>query len=592
MAHKAESNAGVNVLALVALFIFEGAIFYYVVATQIAPFYPPYYDQASYYFGVYELVERIRTIGWAQFFLEFAPPKNAFGATFLPQGAVLALIGGGSRTSILSLNLIYFIALQVALFETVRRKTADIAMAWISMALLLPLPTIFSLYGGIYDFRVDFTAFCLYGIWTCSLLWSHTFRYLNRSIIVAVVSVMLVSLRFITAVYVAVIFGAIFLALLIAMWRGVTPFRRGIAARRLRNLLVAGILTAIVVGPLLFAAKDIIYFYYVIGHVLTDEKYIRARELGLHTIASHISYYPRSIFLQHVGAAGIALWSIAGLAALVGGWRTERFPRRDGFLRFRTFQLDFFILTLVVILPLMILTTDVAKSPVVGGIVVVPLLVMVVLFCSAMWPCSNLPTIISHVPAGLPSSPLCATNTRGVSARYLKLTFCAGLLALGLVSFARHGIARQQYMDRGDLERVAVINKAISRFAVENAIVNPKLSFDRVVDYLNLPTVRLETYESFGKIIYYDGRFGGIFATPRELAFQQIEDSDVILLTDPIRGRNAPYPINTKILEYWDDLRDWTVQNRTLLISADILGIPHSVYVRVPQKKLAPGQGD
>jgi hypothetical protein len=589
MPPKIGPNFGAHLVALLVLFGFEGAVFYHVVAEQIAPFYPPYYDQASYYFGVYEIVERIRAHGWIELLFEFTPPKDAFGPSFLAQGAVLALLGGNTRTSILTLNLIYFIALQIALFEAIRRKTDDIAMAWAAIALLMPLATIFSVYGGIYDFRVDFTALCFYGIWTCVLLWSETFRYRNRSVVVAGVSVMLVSLRFITAVYVVLIFGGLFVAFLIGMWRGATPFQRGIAARRLRNIIIAGVLTAIVVGPLLFAAKDIIYFYYVINHIITDEKYIRARELGLYTIIDHISYYPRSVLLQHVGVSGLVQWGVAGTAVAASVWWVDRLSLRNGIARLRRFRFEFLTLALVIIVPLSILTIDVAKSPVVGGIVVIPFLMMVVLFCAALWPHRLRPSVIADVAEERSIKFLrLSINKRRVSARYLKAIFCAGLLAAALVIFTRHGTARQQYLERDDLERVAIINKTIARYVVENAIVDPKLSVDRVVDYLNLPTIRLATYESFGKIIYYAGRFGGIFATPRELALQQIADSDVIVLTDPMRRREAPYPMNTKIREYWDELRNWTVQNRTLLVSVDILGIPHRAYVKVPPKETVP----
>jgi hypothetical protein len=54
-----------------------------------------------------------------------------------------------------------------------------------------------------------------------------------------------------------------------------------------------------------------------------------------------------------------------------------------------------------------------------------------------------------------------------------------------------------------------------------------------------------------------------------------------------VKGREAPYPVNTKIREYWDELRDWTVQNRMLLFSTNILNIPYGVYVRGPVKGTA-----
>jgi hypothetical protein len=593
--HKSQSHLGLHYLGLLVLFTFEAATFYWVVADQIAPFYPPYFDQTSYYFGVYELIERIRFNGWIELLHEFAPPKHAFGATFLVQGALLALIGGNTRTSILTLNLVYFLAAEFAMFETIRRKTGDIAMAWLAIGLLLPLPIIFSTVGGIYDFRVDFSAFCFYGIWACAVLWSDSFRSLARSAAVATVAILLISLRFLTAVYVALTFVGFFLAFAIGMWRGATAFRRSIAARRLRNVVTTGILTAVVVIPLLIAARDIIYFYYVIGHVLTNEKYIRAEEQGLYTLLDHIHYYPRIICSQLIGKSSFVLWGGAAMMAVIGAIWLGRMRLRDWIARFRQFRSDFLALALMIIVPVVILTIDIAKSPIVGGIVIIPLLMTVVLCCAALWPHRLHPSPAADVAAeGQTTFGRLSTRLRLVSARSLKPAFCAGLLAVALVGFTRHGIAPQHYLVRSDLENVAILNKAIARYAIENSLAEPKLSFDRVVDYLALPTIRLASYESFGKIVSYIGRMGhgdnGIFATPREVALRLIADSDVIVLTDPVRGRETPYPINGKIREYWDDMHIWTLQNCRLLVAADVLGIPHRVYVCPRPGRAVPGQ--
>ena len=84
--------------------------------------------------------------------------------------------------------------------------------------------------------------------------------------------------------------------------------------------------------------------------------------------------------------------------------------------------------------------------------------------------------------------------------------------------------------------------------------------------------------------IDFDPRFGhsiyGIFATPREVALRLVEDSDIVVLTDPVQGRTLTLPIDQKITEYWDELDAWTRHNRILLTSANIFGVPHRVYVR------------
>jgi hypothetical protein len=86
-----------------------------------------------------------------------------------------------------------------------------------------------------------------------------------------------------------------------------------------------------------------------------------------------------------------------------------------------------------------------------------------------------------------------------------------------------------------------------------------------------------------------DPRFGhsvyGIFATPREDALRLFADSDVIVLTDAVTDRSQPYPMNTKIKEYWDELWQWTNENRVLLFSTEIHGIPYRVFVRSSTNK-------
>jgi hypothetical protein len=121
---------------------------------------------------------------------------------------------------------------------------------------------------------------------------------------------------------------------------------------------------------------------------------------------------------------------------------------------------------------------------------------------------------------------------------------------------------------------------------VENEIAVPKLSIDRVVDYLFTGTVELAAYERFRRLYKFTGGLGegggafGIFATPREAALQAIFESDVVVLTDPVLGRGAPYPMNTKIREYWDELWTWTVENLALVSSTEIAGIPYRTFVR------------
>ena len=173
-----------------------------------------------------------------------------------------------------------------------------------------------------------------------------------------------------------------------------------------------------------------------------------------------------------------------------------------------------------------------------------------------------------------------------ISVRRLWSVGVSVMVLLAMFAFAKRGLATRIDMPRADLERIDQINAAIGHYVLENGLRQPRVSIDRVEDFLNVGALRLSIYEHQHRLVDFDPLFGhgiyGIFATPREVVLSLFATSDIIILTDPVKGREAPYPINTKIREYWDELRDWTIQNRIFLFSTDILNIPHEVYVRRP----------
>src|SRR5262249_41614150 len=137
---------------------------------------------------------------------------------------------------------------------------------------------------------------------------------------------------------------------------------------------------------------------------------------------------------------------------------------------------------------------------------------------------------------------------------------------------------------QSDYDAITRLNTAIGRYVVENKLLKPTLSVDRVVGYLNWGTLRLGDFEVLRTLIDFDPRLGGsdygIFAKPRGGGLSLIKDREIVILTDPIQGRSTTLPIDRKIIEYWDELDAWTRRNRVLLTSADVFGVPHRVYVR------------
>ena len=273
--------AGTHILWLIGVFAIEAAVFYWAMVNQYAPYFPRNFDQTGYYLNTYELIHRVEAHGWQSLVEALLQTHHATGLVFTVYGALLGLIIGPWRTAIISLNLIHFFALQLVLFNVVRDRTRNVELAWIAIALLLLCGTVFMTTGGgagaIYDYRIDFAAFCLYGIWVSLIVWSRTFRDTKRALIVGVVGIFLVLLRYFTVVYVAAIFGTLLLGFIVAIKTSGQPVGRRLAMLRVRNVLLSGSLTAIFVCPVLFLARNAIYGYYVVGHFLGEENIFAPR---------------------------------------------------------------------------------------------------------------------------------------------------------------------------------------------------------------------------------------------------------------------------------------------------------------------------
>jgi hypothetical protein len=589
--------AGTHILWLVVVFAIEAAVFYWAMVNQYAPYFPRSFDQTSYYLDTYELIDRVQATGWQAFLEELLQTRHATGLVFTVYGALLGVIIGPWRTAIISLNLVHFLALQLVLFAVVRDRTRNVDLAWIAIALLLLCGAVFMGAvmgaGGIYDYRIDFAAFCLYGIWVCLIVWSRTFRDTERALIVGVVGIFLVLLRFFTVVYVAAILGTLLISFIVAIKQ---PLGRRLAIQRARNVLLSGLLTASFVCPVLFLARDAIYSYYVVGHFLGEEKYIRAQEAQLFTALDHLLFYPKFLFVHQIGNLTARLLAVLAIGVVVCAFVVERASSRDLVKRLRYYRFEFIALGVAVIAPLAILTIDISKSPVVGAIVVVPVILTVVLFCAAIWPRKLLQIgLVDMLPfTGLsPAGTMPVVMRRGVNTGLRKaVTIRIGsLLSISALIFAiyvfvsRGRINPWWPMSRADLVEISRLNTKTAHYVLENGIAKPIASFDRVVDYFNRGTLQLFGFEEFHRFTPFEARFGhGIFATERDIALELIEQSDIVLLTDPLRGREAPYPMNTKIREYWDELSTWTAENRLLLAAGNIMGIPHRVFVKPPVK--------
>src|SRR3990167_9386627 len=161
---------------LIITFIVEYFLFRHYVLTDITPFYPANFDQQSFLMMIYGAMDRIQHHGVWQGLLE--SPALPTGVLFPLQVILFFVVFGVSRFNGLLINFIYFIALQFFFTHTVKKISGSHFVALIALGLLLAVNVPFMVPGGITDLRMDFIAFCLYGMAITAMVRSDVFKIL------------------------------------------------------------------------------------------------------------------------------------------------------------------------------------------------------------------------------------------------------------------------------------------------------------------------------------------------------------------------------------------------------------------------------
>jgi hypothetical protein len=522
----------------VAALALEAVVFYVHVQTRIAPNYPQVFDQLNYIAVTQDIVRDFHSRGFAALVQPFLAPAPT-GITYPLQGAVAVLVFGASRAALLTVNLAYFLGAQIAVFRTMMRSRNDAAAAWLSIAILIACDGIFRRAGGIADYRIDFAAMCLFAIWVCLLVKADQFASRRFSIFAGLAAASLILMRFITAAYVGPVM-VVLLGWLIVRHRSAEDW-----SRRIVNYLMSGFVVTAVVAPALVAALGPINHYYVAGHIKGDEPAIRAADVGVFNLTGHLTYYPRALANYQIGSVGIVLIAIVLAAAALG------FARRSKDRPILSFET--FLAAVATILPMVVLTLDVSKSPVVVGVVMIPF-VLLVMFC---WRSFVLPTY---------------------SRRALQLAVLFYAI-VGFAAFLAHASSPSSELSQADLAEVKRLNLAIANLGG----VAPRIAFDRLTDYLNASTVQFYFRES-NELSNRDepqfsGALAGIFVVKPADAMRAVASSDIVVLSDE-RLKRGRSPFDQSIVESWPMIDGYARNNLQLLTIGRIDDITYRIFVR------------
>ena len=382
---------------------------------------------------------------------------------------------------------------------------------------------------------------CLFGILVCALAWTEGFKSRKYSVIAGFLAAALILMRFITAAYVGPIF------LILCCYVIFLPRRGPPVWPQLKNISICGAIVAAISIPALVAASQQINAYYVGGHFKGGEPAIRAAEFGVSSPSGYLLFYPKALMDYQIGTIGVIVIAALVITALIGKWRSH-FLKID-------YPFDAIVFLVTFIVPIIVLTCDVAKSPVAVGIVLIPLLLLV----TTGWRSFAVPNLAPRLLHGI--------------------TYF--IMASGAVGFLVNASAPRFDLSPADQAEIERLNKAIATSM--EGFDNPRVAFDRTDPYLNYATATFYFRQVYGRAAPAASQsLGGIFAVQRDDALAAVQSSDIIVLSDKSLKRGQ-FPFEKNISQYWDALDDYAIHNLTLLCSGVIANVPHRIFVRQPR---------
>jgi hypothetical protein len=525
-------------LILVAALLLQAFAFYQSAIRDLENVYPFAFDQAQYLTQSYAAFDVMRQDGiLAGLKFSLLHPQRPAGVLLQTEAALLYVFLGASRSTSLLLLLLHFFALQVVLFFAFRKLFGRSTPAFVAIGLLLTTIGRHYYAGGIQDFRLDFPAVCLYGIALCALICSNRFKERSWATLFTVAVVLLATTRFIALAY---LLPAIFLTII--LW-GAVEFRRTRSWRSALPILRASrwpILGAgLLIAPAILSRLEVLQNYYVVGHVTGPEKSIRAQQMGVTDLLSSLLFYPKSLVVDHLGI----LFSCALVVCLLFGLLLRQASRRSELAMTSSIHGSGESIATGIIwllLPLVLYNLDEAKSPVVAGVCVGPVIVLAGMIYGLL---------SMHTPS---------------QKRYRRLhsleTAAVGVLLVVSVGFAASSSVRRNPYLLGALDATGVnqmYGELADQLGGRSAAQPVTFATDALLDYFNVLAIQTMVYERTGKMVNAQELLAtGLFETTRDKAIDALRRSDYAALTlaNPALDANPVFPFNRQMISLRPEL--------------------------------------
>lgn len=362
-------------VVLAAVLVYEAASFHTLARDNVAALYPINEDQTQYLTESYQAYDALAQRGLGGV-LDVLRQRRAQGTLVQDFTGFVFLFTGPNRLTAIDVNIAVFLVYLTAT-AVAAKQLGGTPTALASVGLLTAESTILSNMGGVFDFRLDFAAMCLWGTFlTLAVLAMPGRGASGRGLLIAmsVLAPLLVLTRIITLAYLFCLLGG--LTVLSALLRRRTS-ETVAAYRALLLVLCVCVAVAAVYAALNW---DTLTAYYIGGHITSDEKRIRAVEVGISDLTDSVLFYLKSLVNEHMGTTFIRLgWlAVFASAAVVLGCGGLRGLRSTLATKIAPAAWVLSALVLGFVGPYVALTADEAKSPVVGDVLLPPVLLSMV----------------------------------------------------------------------------------------------------------------------------------------------------------------------------------------------------------------------
>ena len=520
-----------NVILLVVIFLLEFALFRTCIQREILGSCPRNIDQAVFMRMTYHMYENIVSGNYREVLQEIS---TGLGQGAFPIfGLIFLFLFGKSRLSLLLVNFVLFVLAQMVGFHYVKRMSGSNKIGWIYLGLFLMIQSPFFEAGGIFDYRMDFSAFCLYTCWMVTFIAAHYLEDKRTYYLSALFCGLVLMFRSNTLAYLGIAFVLFECVFVFVLKR-----------EKLKNELVKLIkyigITIVSGGWYILVQSRALIQYYLTAHVTSEEPEIRMVEQGISNFKDFLMFYPRTLVNIHLGKTLFYILMFIVIVSLVCYFLNKK--RKE--LKWK--GNEWASLTAGVcgfVAPIIVLTIDISKSSVVictvaGGAVILALMFFIITY-----------------------------NKKAMWGRLLSV-FIVVFVSFGVGNYIDNTTRHLTGYEEDVQEEMLAINNSIREYIVENELSTAKLLVDRICDAITTDVISVLTYEQDDLYVGM-GYAWNTINTYQDYSKEEVDvalsEADIMVLSKEGYATSSYYPTDASFDKYRDYMLEYAYNNLTKL---------------------------